>query len=274
MESYIWGPTAWHFLHTMSYMSPEKISKAYFNTLYSLKYILPCRVCRNHYSKNYKKFPCKARTRNDLVLWLINFHNLVNKMLDKPELSVDQVNSLYLRGNKLLVDHSKIIKFCDVLMMFFHKNTCKQCPGGYKMFFLSLGETFPCLYCRKRFKELINKIPYDEFNPVGWWRQFRDQFIHHSKMPRKVVLINILNTKKTILDNIIQENYYIYIPKKKYTDIRYDNHFIYLINRLGKEKKLRITKDTTIINNASLMYPVDVHFFIRKRFPKAILPKI
>lgn len=52
MESTVWGPPTWMFLHTMSFAYPnnptvqQKRDYAYF--LHFFARVLPCRVCREH----------------------------------------------------------------------------------------------------------------------------------------------------------------------------------------------------------------------------------
>jgi len=87
----IWGPSTWesnHFI-TMKYPidpSPEdkKIYKAYFTLLGE---VLPCDSCQGNFKRHLRKYPLDDNalsTRANLVQWLINMHNEVNKMNGKP----------------------------------------------------------------------------------------------------------------------------------------------------------------------------------------------
>ena len=59
MLTYVWGPSLWHFLHTMSFNYPVKPTKDdkqhYMNFIHSLKFILPCKYCRMNLSRNLKE---------------------------------------------------------------------------------------------------------------------------------------------------------------------------------------------------------------------------
>ena len=49
----IWGPYAWHLLHTFSINNNFKISESkkhqYYIFYTSFAYVLPCMICRDHY---------------------------------------------------------------------------------------------------------------------------------------------------------------------------------------------------------------------------------
>ena len=59
MLTYVWGPSLWHSLHTISFNYPVKPTKKqknnYFKFMKNLKNILPCIYCRQNYEKNIKK---------------------------------------------------------------------------------------------------------------------------------------------------------------------------------------------------------------------------
>ena len=86
-----WGPHVWQSLHYISLGYSEKPTeeqkqkyKAFFLLV---KDTLPCSVCANHYAENLKKMPLSdevLETRENLVKWLIDFHNVVNEMKEKP----------------------------------------------------------------------------------------------------------------------------------------------------------------------------------------------
>ena len=60
MEPKIWGEHAWIFLHTITLNFPENPTfedKHNYKTFFeSLKYILPCPTCREHYKENINKY--------------------------------------------------------------------------------------------------------------------------------------------------------------------------------------------------------------------------
>ena len=86
-----WGPHVWQALHYITLGYPEKPTedqkikyKAFFILL---KDTLPCVVCANHYAENLQKMPLSDNhlaDKESLIKWLIDFHNVVNEMKDKP----------------------------------------------------------------------------------------------------------------------------------------------------------------------------------------------
>ena len=99
MEPNIWGPPAWLFLHSITFNYPKNPSendKNNYNTFFnSLKYVIPSPICKEHYAKNLLKLPIRLNTRDDLIRWLIDIHNSVNKSNNKPVLSYQEVYDKY-----------------------------------------------------------------------------------------------------------------------------------------------------------------------------------
>lgn len=101
MEPQLWGPHMWYVLHiiTMTYpKEPSEYSKrAYHDFFNNLKDVLPCDICKKHYTKFITEYPITPHldSRENLVKWLIQIHNFVNLELGKPVFSVEDVVILY-----------------------------------------------------------------------------------------------------------------------------------------------------------------------------------
>ena len=90
MVTSVWGPPLWHYLHTMSFNYPIKPTPAdkkhYKNFILSMRYVLPCRHCRDNLIKNFKALPLTNATmknRRTFSRWVFKLHELVNTMLGK-----------------------------------------------------------------------------------------------------------------------------------------------------------------------------------------------
>ena len=90
MLTSVWGPGLWFFLHTISFNYPQhptiEQKNHYKQFILQLKYILPCRYCRENLKKNLKALPLTAKdlkNRASFSRWVYNLHELVNKMLGK-----------------------------------------------------------------------------------------------------------------------------------------------------------------------------------------------
>ena len=86
----IWGPAAWHFIHSMSFNYPvnptSKDKKYYKDFVYDLRNVLPCKYCRINLANNLKKKPllnCHMKNRATFSRYIYELHELVNKMLGK-----------------------------------------------------------------------------------------------------------------------------------------------------------------------------------------------
>ena len=97
----IWGPHGWKFLHYVSLGYPEHPTEEdkinYKNFFISIKNILPCIICSNHYAENYDKIPLTDAILSDktsLVRWVIDIHNVVNKSKNKRIVPYDEALAL------------------------------------------------------------------------------------------------------------------------------------------------------------------------------------
>ena len=120
MDSSIWGPSLWNSLHLITLNYPEKpsyaVRKQYYDFFNNLRYIIPCIYCRKNYIEHLNEIPLEPHldSRQLLVKWLIDIHNLVNKSLNKPEKSFSNINELYsdiykrLKSKKIIESESYI----------------------------------------------------------------------------------------------------------------------------------------------------------------------
>ena len=103
MLTSIWGPSLWHFLHTMSFnypVNPKKIDKIkYKGFVKNLRYILPCKYCRINLVKNFKHMPlldCHMKNRESFSRYIYELHEHVNDMLNKKSnLTYEEVRERY-----------------------------------------------------------------------------------------------------------------------------------------------------------------------------------
>lgn len=103
MLTYVWGPSLWHYLHTMSFNYPVKPSKEdktnYMNYIHSLKFTLPCKYCRLNLNRNLKEtgFTIKCmKNRDTFSNYVFNLHNHINEMLGKKNvLTYTEVRERY-----------------------------------------------------------------------------------------------------------------------------------------------------------------------------------
>ena len=90
MLTSVWGPSMWHYLHTMSFnypVNPTNNDKTHYREfILNLKNTLPCGKCRRNLQKNFKKLPltmADMESRETFSKYLYNLHEVINKMLGK-----------------------------------------------------------------------------------------------------------------------------------------------------------------------------------------------
>ena len=120
MLTTVWGPSLWHFLHTMSFNypnNPTAADKKYYKQLFmTLQHILPCKYCRTNLSSNLKHHPlrqCNLKNRDAFSRYVYNLHEVVNKMLGKKSgLSYCDVRERYEHfRSRCTEEKPKIFKF-------------------------------------------------------------------------------------------------------------------------------------------------------------------
>ena len=90
MLTSVWGPSMWHYLHTMSFNYPvnptEDDKKNYMNFVLMLEHVLPCKYCRMNLTTNFKNLPLtmeNMKSRETFSRYIYDLHELVNTMLKK-----------------------------------------------------------------------------------------------------------------------------------------------------------------------------------------------
>jgi len=103
MLTSVWGPSIWHFLHTISFNYPvdpsEEDKRHYMEFIKNLEYILPCKFCRVNLKKNFKSLPITMETmksRQTFSRYVYDLHEHINDMLNKKsKLSYEDVRERY-----------------------------------------------------------------------------------------------------------------------------------------------------------------------------------
>ena len=82
MLTSVWGPSMWHYLHTMSFNYPvhptSQEKKHYYSFMKSLVNVLPCKYCRINLKTNYKNLPlkmCDMKNRHTFLDMCIGYTN-------------------------------------------------------------------------------------------------------------------------------------------------------------------------------------------------------
>jgi len=90
MMTSVWGPAAWHLLHTISFNYPVRPTprdkRNYRNFVISFGKVLPCGKCRDNFKQMLKRMPVTnavLASRECFSKYVYRLHNDVNARLQK-----------------------------------------------------------------------------------------------------------------------------------------------------------------------------------------------
>ena len=123
----IWGPHLWKALHMISLgypNEPNEEQKKNYRTFFEKFYqVIPCSICSNNYKNHLKELPITNDTmknQENLIKWVIDIHNIVNKEQEKPIIEHDDALLLifnnfdnshkHLTQNKEIIGNKEIIE--------------------------------------------------------------------------------------------------------------------------------------------------------------------
>jgi hypothetical protein len=134
----IWGKYGWNFIHLVTLDYPkyptEEDKQNYYNFFYTLQFVLPCDKCRYNLSHHLKKYPLNDNalsSRNNLVKWGIDLHNIVNYYTGKPMLTyseaLDDINSLTYpeKTNNIIYVFLVVVALIIICYLLYHY-ACRQ----------------------------------------------------------------------------------------------------------------------------------------------------
>lgn len=164
-----WGPIVWYLIHSVAYNINDDdyfndYKTSYFNFYESLKDIIPCPICRGHFSGIMKKKDIyKCKNKRDLITWTINKHNKVNQRLKKTKLNINDCDKIYAKLN-----NKKIYKALDILTF---NTQLKWRLNSYRIFFESIRVTLPIKELRNLYINAMkkNNIKVDNYNSLVKW---------------------------------------------------------------------------------------------------------
>ena len=110
MSKQLWGNSTWYIFHTLAEKLKPDCDSEIQTILYHFKQVsfnLPCMDCAKHATDMMHNAKLdKVKTRDDLKQFFLEFHNIVNKKLNKPIFSRDECDKLYAKANTVnVVNH-------------------------------------------------------------------------------------------------------------------------------------------------------------------------
>jgi hypothetical protein len=120
----VWGEHLWKFMHYLTLAYPDNPSideqnkfKIFFNMIGDY---LPCEKCRINYIRHQSELPLTdeiLQSRDKLIFWLFDLHNIVNTETGKTKLTKEQFIELYRFDKVNDVKLNIFNKFILVIMM-------------------------------------------------------------------------------------------------------------------------------------------------------------
>ena len=157
MVTATWGPSMWHYLHSMSFNYPVEPTiddkRHYKEFIINLQYVLPCKYCRMNLKTNLKQLPITEtvmKNRDNFSKYIYDLHELVNKLLKKKSnLTYSAVRETYEHfRSRCTEDNPKLFNYKDLK------------PVGHNKGKKEKGCTEP-LYGKKS-KCIIKIVPQDK----------------------------------------------------------------------------------------------------------------
>jgi len=121
-QNNIWGPNLWTILHSAAERIgskdlkrlPLEEKRLWLGLLGSLRYSLPCPLCKRHYTNYLNTTPITAISCDLVRQWLYNLHIQVNTLTGKSNtITIEQISELYGKPFcfshhfTIVVDHMK-----------------------------------------------------------------------------------------------------------------------------------------------------------------------
>ncbi len=131
----IWGGDFWKVINHIAKNYPDNPTEQDKNNhkdfFIVIGKVLPCNLCRNNYSKHFNDFELQKslNSKNDLVKYVIDFHNKVNKSIGKKELDYDEAYAIihdhFIFKLKHVFYILFLLMFIFILYLFFVKKIKK-----------------------------------------------------------------------------------------------------------------------------------------------------
>jgi hypothetical protein len=109
----VWGPCVWYLFHTVAHHIKEdhpnfeRAKNQFITFSFRIATNLPCPECSQHATAYLSKInPQMIKTKYDLKMLYINFHNAVNIRKGKPIFTIEEADEKYKNANvKLIIEY-------------------------------------------------------------------------------------------------------------------------------------------------------------------------
>jgi hypothetical protein len=174
-----WAPLTWYIFHKLSLeynqviesqSDSEEYKKHYIEFFKSMRTIIPCKTCRNHFIQNtdIEENKIENNISNENIFdWTVRLHNLVNKMHNKKIYSVEEAKKMY---SQPLVHH-KLFAFVNDYMIY-NLNKGGEKDTQLMNMFTQLCYIYPNKAKREKLITFVNTIPIKKEKIRQWLNLF------------------------------------------------------------------------------------------------------
>lgn len=111
-----WGKNVWYLFHSLAYKIKESnFNKIKNDIIYVIKTVstnLPCQECSLHAANELNKVQFNnINSKEELKKFLFNFHNHINKKLNKPCFEYSELDKKYSQANFNIIYNNFFIIF-------------------------------------------------------------------------------------------------------------------------------------------------------------------
>ncbi len=106
LDSNVWGPHYWFFLHTVAMSYPHRpntiTKKKYYDFVQNIPMFIPIESMATNFSKLLDNYPVSPYldSRDAFIRWMHFIHNKINEKLEKPKISLEKFYSDYYEAYK------------------------------------------------------------------------------------------------------------------------------------------------------------------------------
>ena len=116
MNSSVWGPHYWFFLHTICLHYPihpnEETKKIYYDLFQHFHCFIPVPHMAKEYQQLLATYPITPYldNRESILKWIHFIHNQINQKLEKPTLTYSNFLQQYYQLYEIKTHHNKLIQ--------------------------------------------------------------------------------------------------------------------------------------------------------------------
>ncbi len=159
----VWGPKAWHMLHSFSIGMNKSIKdserKCYYLFYKTFAELIPCTVCKSHYIDYFYKIYIieeKEINRESLKKYIYELHNIINEDLNKPIISYKKAIELHKKTR-----HSDIFFFMNhAISQYLKLDLSLEQYDRFYTFFVCFCKLYPDKFLRNSLVKLINSVNF------------------------------------------------------------------------------------------------------------------